>query len=250
MKITEVLFLIAIVFGNAGAQERLSCTNFAVARDGEVLFGNNEDGGISHPLQMDPLSAHLFYYPATEDEHGAVFVGWLWKSKSVSFQGGMNDQGLSYDLTGIPDTKMATHLDWLYRWDRDWVLYEVLRRNKNVEEAIAYLSQVDWGGHVWFQWFFTDSSGDMVVVSPKKGELAFTRKPGNIDGFMIQTNFNRVNPSSHDGPYPCPRYEKSEHILGEAHDGSQLTIELALQVLEAVHRTRNYFTGYSNVFIR
>ena len=206
-----VLFVVMIIPGCKSAETILSCTNFAASGGETVLFGNSEDGGISHPLKKDPLIAHLFFYPATENEFGAVFVGWLWQGEAGSIQGGMNDRGLSYDLTGIPDTEMANHPDKPYRRHRDWVLYEVLRKNATVKEVIVYLSDVNWEGHVWFQWFFADASGDMVIVSPDRdGELAFTRKPAGTDGFMTQTNFNRANPKSHDGPYPCPRYEVSE----------------------------------------
>jgi hypothetical protein len=233
----------------AYSEPRLSCTNFAVSSEGSVLFGNSEDGGLGHPLEKDPLSAHLFFYPAVEDEYGAVFVGWLWRNEAVSIQGGMNEHGLCYDLTGIPDTQMADYPERTYQWGPDWILYDVLRKNATVEEVIRYFSEVDWNGHVWFQWFFADASGDMVVVSPNlEGELAFTRKPSSQDGYMTQTNFNRVNPKSHDGPYPCPRYERSTSILDTVHGGSEVTVHLALSVLDAVHRTGNYFTGYSNVF--
>ncbi len=144
----------------------LSCTNFAASFGDSVLFGNSEDGGLGHPLASDPSSSRMFYYAAEEDGYGCAFVGWYWEGTSVSAQGGMNDQGLCYDLTGIPDTPLNSHTHQTYGVDGSWVLYDVLRQNANVSEVIEFLENVDWEGHVWFQWFFADASGDMVIVSP------------------------------------------------------------------------------------
>ncbi len=228
----------------------LSCTNFAASFGDSVLFGNSEDGGITHPLGQDPSSSRIFYYEANEDEYGCAFVGWYWEGTAVSAQGGMNDQGLCYDLTGIPDTPLNTHPYQTYSVDGSWVLYDVLRLNSNVSEVIDFLKNVNWAGHVWFQWFFADSIGDMVIVSPgTDGELAFTRKEAGVDGFLTQTNFNRVNNASNNGQWPCSRYEDSTEILSEITSEEELTVEKFNEVLEVVHfDTGTTHTGYSNIF--
>ncbi|MHA1592349.1 MAG: hypothetical protein ACTSUP_07760 [Candidatus Heimdallarchaeaceae archaeon] len=226
----------------------LSCTNFAASFGDVVLFGNSEDGGMSHPLGIDPLSSRVFYYAADGEEYGCAFVGWYWEGTAVSAQGGINDQGLCYDLTGIPDTTLNSHPYQSYSVDGSWVLFDVLRQNANVSEVIDFLKNVNWEGHVWFQWFFADASGDMVIVSPGiDGELAFTRKESGIDGFLTQTNFNRVNNAS--GEYPCPRYETSTEILNEITIEEELTVAKFNEVLEAVSFQKSItHTGYSNVF--
>jgi hypothetical protein len=190
----------------------------------------------------------VFYYTADGEEYGCAFVGWYWEGTAVSAQGGINDQGLCYDLTGIPDTPLNSHPYQSYSVDGSWVLFDVLRQNAYVSEVIDFLKNVNWEGHVWFQWFFADASGDMVIVSPGiDGELAFTRKESGIDGFLTQTNFNRVNNAS--GEYPCPRYETSTEILNEITIEEELTVAKFNEVLEAVSFQKSTtHTGYSNVF--
>jgi len=226
----------------------LSCTNFAASFGDQVLFGNSEDGGLDHPLGIDPLSSHMFYYAADSDDYGCAFVGWLWEGNAVSIQGGMNDQGLCYDLTGIPDTSVNTPANPTYTFNGNWVLYDVLRKNANVDEVINFLKNVDWDGHVWFQWLFTDALGDIVIISPgADGELVFTRKLAGEDGFFTQTNFNRANNKS--GDYPCRRYEASYNLLNEIESEDDLNVSKFNTVLEAVYFEKgSSYTGYSNVF--
>ncbi len=228
----------------------LSCTNFAASFGNSVLFGNSEDGGLSHPLGIEPLSSRMFYYTADGDYYGCAFVGWYWEEIYVGAQGGMNDQGLCYDLTGIPDTPLNSHPYQSYSVDGSWVLFDVLRQNADVSEVIDFLKNVNWEGHVWFQWFFADASGDMVIVSPGiDGELAFTRKEAGVDGFLTQTNFNRVNNASNNGQWPCPRYEESTEILSEITNEEELTVAKFNEVLEAVSFQKSTtHTGYSNIF--
>jgi len=226
----------------------LSCTNFAAAFGDKVLFGNSEDGGLGHPLVMDPLSSRMFYYAADPDEYGCAFVGWLWEGTSVSIQGGMNDQGLCYDLTGIPDTPVNTPPNATYTVAGNWVIYDVLRQNANVDEVINFLKNVDWVGHVWFQWLFVDALGNIVIVSPgTDGELVFTRKTAGEDGFLTQTNFNRANIES--GHYPCKRYDASYNLLSGIESENDLNVSKFNTVLEAVYFKKGLsYTGYSNVF--
>ncbi|MHA1810622.1 MAG: hypothetical protein ACTSYH_09885 [Candidatus Heimdallarchaeaceae archaeon] len=239
-----------VTFLSTNLQEiELSCTNFAASFGERVLFGNSEDGGITHPLGIDPSSSQVFYYAADGDDYGCALVGWYWEEVFVSAQGGMNDQGLCFDLTGIPDTPLNSHAYQSYSVDGSWVLFDVLRQNANVSEVINFLNNVNWEGHVWFQWLFVDASGDMVIVSPgTDGELAFTRKEASIDGFLTQTNFNRANNDT-DNPWPCPRYEISTELLGEIKNEEELTVDKFNEVLEAVSfQKTTTFTSYSNVF--
>ena len=234
---------------NISQESTLSCTNFAASINETIFFGNSEDGGLSHPLGEDPLSSKMLYYPADINGYGCAFVGWL-AGISRSLQGGMNDQGLCYDLTSIPDAPLNSHLNQTYSVDGSWILYDVLRLNANVSEAIEFLKKVDFEGHVWFQWFFADASGDMVIVSPDpNGEIAFTRKEAGKDGFLTQTNFNIVTYDSEPGGFPCWRYDISTEMLGEIKNEEDLTLEAIDSVLEAVHFDKvGTFTAYSNAF--
>ncbi|NHJ50020.1 MAG: hypothetical protein FK733_19665 [Asgard group archaeon] len=231
-------------------ESNLSCTNFAASINETILFGNSEDGGLGSDLYVDPLSSHMFYYPADAEGHGCAFVGWLKDGYIRGVQGGMNDQGLCYDLTGIPSAPMNPHPEKPYRIGGNWIQRDILRQNANVSEAIDFLNNVYWEGNVWYQWFFADSSGDMVIVSPgPDGELAFTRKEAGVDGFLTQTNFNRITNDSEPGNFPCWRYDISTEMLGDIDNEEDLTLDAMDSVLEAVHFDREgSFTGYSNAF--
>ncbi len=227
----------------------LSCTNFAASFDNNVLFGNSEDGGLSHPLSVDPLSSHTFYYSADSEGYGCAFVGWYWEGYSISIQGGMNDQGLCYDLTGIPDTPVNTPPNATYTVAGSWIMKDVLRLNANVSELIDFMMSCDWSGYWWYQWLFADAFGDIVIISPGiDGNLVFTRKNIGEDGFLTQTNFNRANNKS--GEYPCWRYEASYNLLNEIESEEDLTPTKYKEVLEAVHfpKRGGSFTHYSNTF--
>jgi hypothetical protein len=227
----------------------LSCTNFGASSGDTVLFGNSEDGGLDHPLGQDPESSRMFYYSAGTEGYGCAFVGWYWEEIYVSIQGGMNDQGLCYDQTGIPDTPVNTPLNPTYTVAGSWIMKDVLRLNANVSEVIDFFMSCDWSGHWWYQWLFADAFGDIVIISPGiDGDLVFTRKNAGEDGFLTQTNFNRANNKS--GTYPCWRYEASYESLSEIESEEDLTPNKFNEVLDAVHcgRGRGSFTHYSNTF--
>ncbi len=256
----SLIMLNPIVFGLHITQSltnppalNLNCTNFAASFGDTMIFGNSEDGGIGHPLSKDPESTCVFYFqtevdwPPIDDGYACVFVGWM-EDGRISAQGGMNDQGLCYDLTSVPDAPMTSHPEHTYSVDGNWIQLDVLRENANVSEVISFLENVNWEGPVWFQWFFADSMGDIVIVSPgTDGELVFTRKAAGIDGFLTQTNFNRANNKS--GTYPCWRYDASYAILNEITQESELTVSKMTTVLDAVHFKKGItMTGYSNLF--
>lgn len=236
-------------YSNNLPDKNLSCTNFSASFGDTALFGNSEDGGLNHPLGMDPLSSRMFYYSADAEGYGCAFVGWYWEEISVSIQGGMNDQGLCYDLTGIPDTPVNTPPNPTYTVAGNWITKDVLRLNANVSEVIDFFKSCDWSGYWWYQWLFADAFGDIVIISPgTDGELVFTRKTTGEDGFLTQTNFNRANNKS--GTYPCWRYEASYELLSEIESEEDLTPEKFNEILEAVHfpKRGGSFTHYSNAF--
>jgi hypothetical protein len=229
--------------------KNLSCTNFAASFGDTVLFGNSEDGGLQHPLGMDPLSSRMFYYGADAEGYACAFVGWYWEGYAVSIQGGMNEKGLCYDQTGIPDTPVNTPPNPTYTVAGSWIMKDVLRLNANVSEVIDFFMSCDWSGYWWFQWLFADAFGDVVIISPGiDGDLVFTRKNAGEDGFLTQTNFNRANNKS--GSYPCWRYEASYELLSEIEGEEDLTPIKFNEVLDAVHfpKSGGSFTHYSNTF--
>ena len=234
---------------NIQITKNLSCTNFAASFGDTVLLGNSEDGGLDHPLGIDPLSSQMYYFVGDEEHYACAFVGWRWKGVGVGIGGGMNDQGLCYDQTGIPDTPVNTPPNPTYTVAGNFVQKDVLALNANVSEVIDFFMSCDWAGNWWYQWLFADASGDIVIISPGiDGDLVFTRINAGEDGFLTQTNFNRANNKS--GEYPCWRYEASYNLLSEIESEEKLTPSKFNEVLDAVHfpKCGGSFTHYSNTY--
>ncbi len=245
--IPVVLFLtLAIV-----PRMALPCTNFAASINGRVLFGNSEDADWTHPLGGGPQDAVVWFYPAHSptfgDGYGCIALGWFWNGTGLSFQGGTNDQGLSFDSTAIPDIKLHPSPDRPLDPEKDWFWGNLLRTCATVDDAVALAEQYDWG-QMWFQIFVSDASGDAAVIGPgKDGELFVVRKdPG--DGYLVQTNFNRLYPEIHFEVYPCPRYETAMRLLGQASDAGEISMATFTEILRQVRRTGGtVYTPYSNI---
>ena len=209
-----------------------SCTVFAVTQWDSVLVGNNEDY---------PYAESFYWVDSGEGTDRDVLYFGL---DDLRPRGGINQQGLCFDATGLPDALLNRH------WDRPSleVHFPILAMQycDTVEEVIELSQQYDWGRHMYYQVLFADATGDAVVISPgHDGELAFKRKrEGN--SYLVATNFNLSNRAH--GAYPCERYERSVVMLERTKTGTGLTPELCRDVLHSVsQREATSFTLYSNV---
>ena len=70
-----------------------ACTVFAVSHDGTVFFGNNEDW-------KDPYT-RVWFLPAENGKYGRLYLGFERFGVTIP-QGGMNDQGLAFDILAGP----------------------------------------------------------------------------------------------------------------------------------------------------
>ncbi|MCE7740165.1 MAG: hypothetical protein KAU62_14380 [Candidatus Heimdallarchaeota archaeon] len=232
---------------NAAEFQGASCTNFS-ARFGEVvLFGNSEDASGDHPLMNDPEGSYVFVYPNSSAGYGCVFLGWYWQDTYVSVQGGMNEVGLCYDSTAVPDMPMNSHPERPYKMGEDWLSGKILRECSNVSEAIELVNKFEFES-LWFQLFLSDANGDSVILSPGlSGEIVVTQQIDE-NGYLAQTNFNRANPESYYGKYPCPRYEKAAELLEEIDSENNITVDYFEEILDAVHVEKiDGYTAYSNI---
>ena len=224
-----------------------SCTNFSARYGDTVLFGNSEDASGDHPLMNGPEGSYIFVYPNSSAGYGCVFLGWYWQDIYVSVQGGMNEAGLCYDSTAVPDMTMNSHPERPYKMGEDWLSGKILRECSNVSEAIELVNNFEFES-LWFQLFLTDSNGDSVILSPGlAGEIEVTELIDE-NGYLAQTNFNRVNPSSYYGKYPCPRYEEAVNLLSLIESENNITVNYFEGILDAVHVEKiGGYTAYSNI---
>lgn len=245
-----VLMTLSII--GTSVSTTFACTQIVASFEDRVLFGNNEDAGWSHPLGLNPGEGVLFFYPASTErfpgKYGCVFVGWLWKGTGISLQGGMNDQGLCYDMTACSEVEMNIHPEKPNNFGvGDYFFAKILRECANVQEAIELFDSYNFEG-LWMQFHLADASGESVIIGPgSDGELVFTRKPSG-EGYLVSTaGYNPSFPDSYKGS-ARRRYDTAVSMLDGIDEVDDLSVSLFSSVLDAVHQSGDIYTVYSNIF--
>ncbi|UCG02714.1 MAG: hypothetical protein JSW11_01735 [Candidatus Heimdallarchaeota archaeon] len=159
----------------------------------------------------------------------------------------MNDQGLCFDANSIPKRTLNNeNVDWNPMDAHSDILWHC----KTVEDVIAWykthpVRYSPWTG----QWNYVDASGAGVIVTATDGELVFIETDAH---YLISTNFNLADPSSHYFEYPCWRFDKATDLLAEIDNKSDLTVQACRDVLDATHFEPNLFndlhTMYSTIY--
>jgi len=67
------------------------------------------------------------------------------------------------------------------------------------------------------------------------------------ESYLISTNFNLADPSSHFFDYPCERYDTASVMLNEIEDGG-LTVDLCRDVLDATHFEKTLFSDIQTLY--
>ncbi len=221
-----------------GRTSMSSCTIFTISNDETSLFGNNEDHYGRNPV--------IWFNPASTEGHGSVHVGFRNSDGSLQFQGAVNDQGLAWDVNGLPPATLTPHPEMTFSHATDNYLSAITAKAATVEEAIKISRDFDFGATMRIQVHVADASRDAVVISAgPDGEIAYTRKPpGN--GYLVSTNFNLANPENGTKSW---RYDKATALLDELLESTDMTMEDAARVLSEVHlEDLVSYTSYSNVF--
>lgn len=243
-----IFITIIIPINTLSIGKGINCTNFAASCNGIVLFGNSEDSSENHPLYNNPDGTVIWILPASAENYGMMQIGWYWQGTHISYQGGINEFGLCYDSTAIPEINLNDHPEKPYNSQNSYIWRDILGKCRNITEAIDYINQFNFK-QMGYQIFLTDITGDAVILSPNyAGELNFTHK-GTSNGHLAQTNFNRIHPESHYGAYPCPRYQMCSNLLSDVISEDNLTIDYFKTILDAVHQNSvDSYTPYSNLF--
>ncbi|MBU7015431.1 MAG: linear amide C-N hydrolase [Theionarchaea archaeon] len=211
-----------------------SCTVFTASMGDTVLFGNNEDVGDKR--------ATVWFVRATEDTYGWVYFGFRnYPILRGHFpMGGMNDQGLCFDITSIPECKMSPYPGKLPVVNGGVFGETVLKNCKNVEEAAQFIEQYDLSSFGDMQFLFADRTGNAMVLCPgTDGTMKVIKKAGV---YQITTNFNLLQRNL---GYPCWRYNTAEGMLAEVKSEDDLTVEYFLEILKA---TCNQGTTYTTIY--
>jgi hypothetical protein len=226
-----------------------SCTVFTASVGDTVLFGNNEDVGDKN--------ATVWFVPATETTYGWVYFGFHdYPIQNGHFpMGGMNDQGLCFDITSVPATirplpeTVEEALQFIEQYNQSFsetfnggVFGEkILETCATVEEAIQVIEQYDLLFYDEYQFLFADRTGDSMILCPSPdGEMKVIRKEGI---YQVITNFNVLNPGL--GQYPCQRYENAVWMLKEIESEDDLTMGYFTSILKETHSGG---TTYSTIY--
>ncbi len=228
--IIPVIVLFMSTVGHSG-----NCTVFTASYGTTVLFGNNEDLG--------DRNATVWFVPATETANGWVYFGFLdYPAEDGRFpMGGMNDQGLCFDITSVPESQIRYYPDKLRIINAGIFGGRILEYCATVEEAIKFIEKYDLSSLGEYQFLFADKTGDSMILCPGiDREMKVIRKEGV---YQVITNFNVLNQKL--GQYPCWRYSAASGMLSKIESEDDLTVEYFLSVLKASY-TR--YTTYSTIY--
>ena len=222
-----------------------SCTSLMATSEDLVLLGDCEDAGASHPLAKGPTATYMFFLPGDppRGELGRMHLGWLWQGKFRSFQAGMNEAGLAYSLTEIPELPMNPHPERPYVHGRDSFYDTILRNASTVDEAIAWTLRFGFST-VWFQILYADAAGNAAILSPGlDGEMTITRRPEG-SSVLVAATFNAADPEQSIGRDSFVRYEDGKEALSNLIAAEDLSVSTFSNVVEHVSRARPYaFNG-------
>ena len=245
-------FALALLAIASAALACVGCSSFSVYDGTVALLGDSEDAGPWHPLAEDPDAACIFVLAPTATDYGQAHLGWLWQGRHRSFQAGINDRGLGYSLTAVPDVAMNAHPERPYRHGEDSLYRLLLGRAATVEEGIDVVSQFDFAS-MWFQILLADAGGDAAIVGPgPDGELAVTRKASDKRAWVAAT-FNVADPRQFISRDSFTRVDDATAILVHETADASHTLAAAERALEVVHRERPYalggtYTMYSTLY--
>jgi hypothetical protein len=228
-----------------------SCTTMMISSGERVLFGNNEDSSMPDGL--------ISFSPAVRGRFGMVKVGYMrtqGEKSWESYQGGMNDQGLAWDVLGIQKTPLNPHYERELAFWEDEFLGRILPYHSSVAQVVETAEQYDFGDSMSMLIFVADASGDAVAIGPgPDGEVGLYRKPAG-DGYLVSVNRNPLIQDEGLGWWDnsAARDQMAQAMLAEMQANGGPSYASISEVLEAVHLdgVLNGFIGrlttYSNIF--
>jgi len=239
MAVLGVVMAVGVLVDTVAVQPPKSCTILSVAVGGEVFFASNED--YQNPNTI------IGFFPASPQGYGVINLGYRNGDGSLSWQLGVNDQGLVWDGNSLPPVPLNSHPERPYSGFGNY-LSAILANLDSVDDAIELIGLYDFshlGGAMNFQIHLADASGEAVVIGPgNDGELAFIGKGG--EPYLVSTNFNRAIPTPVMDPESHSRYEKAVEMLDEIVASGSLEASNLAAILEATHVVAlDAFTLYS-----
>jgi predicted choloylglycine hydrolase len=195
-----------------------ACTVFNKSGESKILFGNVENENPTFVSQF-----HFLPPNETLGKYGSFFI----KGENGYIGGGMNDQGLCFDVAAYPEHPASNG-----KPHGDLMKY-LLEDCATVQEALLFFNQYYWPGHCCNHIMIMDKTGSSAVVELIYGVLYIHFKEGNS---QVMTNYAIADPEIRFGDYPCPRFMTITDQL----DTAAVTVDNFQKICESVHN------AYSN----
>ena len=161
MKFLRTLLLFLCI-SSLSVPNAVSCTIFIANDNKNVWVGNNEDDSPNKNYR-------LWFEPSkTKNENGYIIWAGILKGlvEKISHkfpEGGINEQGLFIDAAALPEKilikKDASKKDW-----NGYVIKDILKKCKTVQEALVFLNQYNLVEQEKAQIFIADASGDYAII--------------------------------------------------------------------------------------
>lgn len=204
-----------------------ACTGFTASYGNNVLVGNNEDLSLLAEPQLRII-------PPSNNGYGrAVFYckyPYPFQTGRYCCFGGLNDQGLFFDLYSTPYLERQNSENKLeYPGD----IFELcIRTCATVDEVVDIFNMYYVSYMAEVQCFFVDKSGNAIIIEGE--DIIF--KQGD---HMVVTNFLKTHPEL--GNYPCWRYDTANSMLENMSDFSVNSFK---NICEEVHVEGIFFSNF------
>lgn len=208
------------------AQQASSCLIFMFTDNKNIIIGNHED--------WTARDARVRFIPAQGKERAVVAFDF---ASEGLIQGGMNSDGLFFDGTATPFVPLDFSGKEVFTGKDFWL--SLLKSCSTIQQAIAYVKKYQVPELEKVHLFFSDRTGQSVIVGAYDGELTFTWKS---QPFQVLSNFNIVDPE-YGGEQPCPRYATATRILSQPSSDPMLSAKNVL-----AETTQGGLTVYSTLF--
>lgn len=172
-----------------------ACTVFNKSSGDRVLFGNVENEA-SHYV------AELHFVPPDKSQG---YYGHFYIKYNGNIGGGMNDQGLCFDVAGLPSHDFIT----AGKAPRDLMAY-LLEDCATLQDALDFFKSYYWVGHRENHLMVMDKTGASAIVE-HIGNVVYIYKK-EAEG-QLMTNFAIANPEIRFGDYPCDRFNTATDML-------------------------------------
>jgi hypothetical protein len=235
MKYVIVPALVVLIIFNTAI---FGCTVFKVTKGKQTFFCNNEDGPDTHAV--------ISFKPASNGKYGRFFM-YFPKDPNPMIrtypQGGMNDQGLVFDITATPLNKNRKLIfpETAQRL-KDILMEKVMSECATVEESLHLIFRYKTSEMGMIQILIADKAGDSAVLGVgNDGRMSIIRKTAD---YQVLTNFSLPDPEN-SVIYPCFRYEAAIEMIQSM---DELSIDYLRSILSVVHVEGLASTVYSNIY--